>query len=111
MCPSSLDGMVRERINVIHGTHQFNDPETEVVQTLVATSSLGVCRDSVKIVHLIIVPCCNTEGCGYVREEENEGGQPGVFVCVQDWSEQLYWLLNRGMQCAFTYLHSQYLAS
>ena len=28
----------RRRINVvIHGTHQFNDPETEVVQTFVAT--------------------------------------------------------------------------
>ena len=38
MCPSVLDGMVRERINiVIHGTHQFNDPQTEVVQTFVAT--------------------------------------------------------------------------
>ena len=49
-----------------------------------------------KIVHLIILSCCNTDDCGCVREEENEDGQPGVFVCVQDWGEQLYWLLNRG---------------
>ena len=51
-----------------------------------------------KIAHLIIVSCCNTDDSGCVREEENEGGQSGVFVCVQDWNEQLYWLLlNRGM--------------
>lgn len=37
MCPSVLDGMVRERINIIHGMHQFNDMQTEVVQTFVAT--------------------------------------------------------------------------
>ena len=38
--------------------------------------------------------CYDTDGRGSVREEENESGQPGVFVCVQNWSEQLYWQLN-----------------